>query len=76
LHFHQISHLQPYLLRNNPISHELLAESSEVTNPVEYSFMPQQAVIPVRNPMALIREVQEATLHAQALQHVERLQRL
>jgi len=43
---------------------------------IEYRPMPQQTIIPIRNPMALIRKVQKSTRHAQTLQHIERLQGL
>jgi len=38
--------------------------------------MPKQTIIPIRNPMPLIRKMQKPTRHAQALQHIKRLQRL
>lgn len=62
------------LLVNNTLLHELLIQSSIVPDPVENTLVPQQAVVPLRDPMALIRKVQKATRHAQALQDVEGLQ--
>lgn len=55
---------------------EFLVDSCIKTNPIEDGFMPQQAVIPLRDPVALVGEVQETAGNAKTLQNVERLQAL
>lgn len=52
------------LLVNYTLLYELLIQASIVPDPIENALVPQQAVVPLRNPVALIREVQEATRHA------------
>jgi hypothetical protein len=64
------------LLRDNTVRHQLLIQPDPEPNPVEDCRMPKLRVVPVCDPMALIREVQEATWHTQSLQHIEGLQRL
>lgn len=51
-------------LVDNALLHELLIQPSIVPDPVEDALVPQQAVIPLCNPVTLIREMQEATRHA------------
>jgi hypothetical protein len=55
---------------------ELLIDSCIETDPVEDGLMPQQTVVPLRDPVALVWEVQEAAGNAKTLQNVERLQAL
>ena len=55
---------------------ELLVDSCIETDPVEDGLMPQQTVVPLRDPVALVWEVQEAAGNAKTLENVERLQPL
>ena len=50
-------HMATRLLVNDTFLHELLIQASIVPNPVKDALVPQQAVVPLRNPVALIREV-------------------
>jgi hypothetical protein len=64
------------LLVDDTLLHELLIQASVVSDPVEDALVPQQAVVPLRDPVALIGEVQETARHAQTLQDIEGLQSL
>ena len=55
---------------------EFLVDSCIETDPIEDGFMPQQTVVPLRDPVALVWEVQETAGNAKTLQNVERLQAL
>ena len=55
---------------------ELLVDSCIETDPVEDGIMPQQTVVSLRDPVALVWEVQEAAGNAKTLENVERLQPL
>jgi len=68
--------IREHLLRNNTLSHKLLLQPNPIPNPIKNRPMPKQTIIPIRNPMPLIRKMQKPTRHAQALQHIKRLQRL
>ena len=55
---------------------ELLIDSCIETDPIEDGFMPQQTVVPLGDPVALVWEVQEAAGNAKTLQNIECLQAL
>lgn len=61
----------PSLLLNNNILNQLLILASIIPDPVKDILMPQQRILAINHPMPLIREMQEATRDAQALQHIE-----
>jgi hypothetical protein len=60
-----------YLLIDDPFSDELLIQPNPVPDPVKDVRVPHQAVVPAHDPMALIREMQEARRHAERLEDVE-----
>jgi hypothetical protein len=47
------------LLCNHTLGDQCVIQPNPESDPVKDGLMPQQAVIPVGNPMALVREVQE-----------------
>ena len=64
------------LLVDDTLLNELLIQTSVVPDPVEDALVPLQAVVPLRDPVTLVREVQEAAWHTQTLQDIESLQTL
>lgn len=64
------------LLRDDAVHGQLLVESDPVADPVEDGLVPQQAILPVGHPVALVREMQEPRGYAQTLEDVEGLQAL
>ena len=64
------------LLQNNPLRTQPLILPGPKPHPIKHSPMPDQAILPIRNPMRLIGEMQEPTRDAERLQHVEVLQAL
>lgn len=52
-----------YLLVDDTPLAELLIYTSIIPDPVEDTLVPQQTVVPLCNPVALIWEVQEPTRH-------------
>lgn len=68
---HLISKSLTDLHGDNLILYQLLLLTSPVPDPVEDVPMPQEAVLTIHNPMALIREMQEPAGHTASLQDVE-----
>lgn len=64
------------LLVDHTLLIEFFVDSCIETDPIEDGFMPQQTVVPLRDPVALVGEVQETAGNAKTLQNVERLQAL
>jgi hypothetical protein len=58
---------------NHALLIKLLVDARVETDPVEDGVMPQQTVVPLRDPVTLVWEVQETAGNAKTLQNVERL---
>lgn len=64
-------HLIAFLLINYSLGDQFIFQSDPVPDPVEDVRVPHQAVVPARDPVALVGEVQESRGYAQTLEDVE-----